>query len=172
MCGVADIFSYHYAALPVDRAELRTIRDYMVSRGLDGKSDWYSIDNRVGFAYRRLAIIDLYDSAAQPMVSDDRQLEISYNGEIYIYSELKKELEEKGYAFCTESDTEVLLHLYAEKGEAMLNDLLGMLAFALWDARKRAMLLARDPYDIKPLYLANDGWTCRYASQVSLTNER
>lgn len=166
MCGIAGIFAYHHAAPPVDRDELRAIRDHMAARGPDGKGEWYSDGNRVGLAHRRLSIIDLSDRAAQPMTSADGQLVVSFNGEIYNYCELKKGLEAKGRVFRTESDTEVLLHLYAEKGEAMLNDLRGMFAFVLWDARKQAMLLARDPFGIKPLYYADDGKACRFASQV------
>ena len=166
MCGIAGIFAYHYAALPVDRDELRAIRDHMAARGPDGMGEWYSDNSRVGLAHRRLSIIDLSDRAAQPMASADGQLVISFNGEIYNHRELRKALEAKGRVFRTESDTEVLLHLYAEKGEAMLGELRGMFAFAIWDARKQAMLLARDPYGIKPLYYANDGKTFRFASQV------
>jgi asparagine synthase (glutamine-hydrolysing) len=166
MCGVAGIFAYHYAAVPVDRDELRTIRDHMAARGPDGRGEWFSDNGRVGLGHRRLSIIDLSDRAAQPMASADGQLVISFNGEIYNYRQLKKDLEARGRVFRSESDTEVLLHLYADKGEAMLDDLRGMFAFALWDARKQALLLARDPYGIKPLYLADDGWTCRFASQV------
>ena len=108
------------------------------------------------------------------MVSDDGQLVVSFNGEIYNFRELRRGLEERGKVFRTESDTEVLLQLYAEKGEAMLRDLRGMFAIALWDGRKQALLLARDPYGIKPLYLADDGWTIRFASQVKalLTSPR
>jgi asparagine synthase (glutamine-hydrolysing) len=166
MCGVAGIFAYHYAATPVDRDELRAIRDHMAARGPDGKGEWFADNHRVALGHRRLAIIDLSNRAAQPMASADGQLVISFNGEIYNYRQLKKDLEARGCIFRTESDTEVLLHLYAEKGEAMLGELRGMFAFALWDARKQAMLLARDPFGIKPLYYADDGWTCRFASQV------
>ncbi|OGW77812.1 MAG: asparagine synthase (glutamine-hydrolyzing), partial [Omnitrophica bacterium GWA2_52_8] len=88
------------------------------------------------------------------------------NGEIYNYQELRRELQKKGCLFRSRSDTEVILHLYEEKGTAMLNDLRGMFAFSLWDVRKNAMLLARDPLGIKPLYYADDGWTLRAASQV------
>ena len=166
MCGIAGIFAYHYAALPVDREELRTIRDHMAARGPDGKGEWFSENGRVGLGHRRLAIIDLSDRAAQPMASADGQLVISFNGEIYNYRELRKELEARGRIFRTDSDTEVLLHLYAEKGEAMLAELRGMFAFALWDARKQALLLARDPFGIKPLYYSDNGRTFRFASQV------
>jgi asparagine synthase (glutamine-hydrolysing) len=166
MCGIAGIFAYHHAALPVDRVELRTVRDHMIARGPNGSGEWFSADGDVAFGHRRLSIIDLSDRATQPMASPDGQFIVSFNGEIYNYRELKKELEAKGRVFRTTSDTEVLLHLYAEKGAAMLADLRGMFAFALWDARKHAVLLARDPYGIKPLYCADDGRTVRFASQV------
>jgi asparagine synthase (glutamine-hydrolysing) len=166
MCGVAGIYAYHYAANPVDRAELRRIRDHMAARGPDGFGEWYSEDERVGFGHRRLSIIDLSERGAQPMISADGKLVVTFNGEIYNYRQLRASLEAKGYTFRTQTDTEVLLHLYAEKGEAMVNDLRGMFAFGLWDEDKRALLLARDPYGIKPLYYADDGWTVRFASQV------
>lgn len=169
MCGIAGIFAYHYAAAPIDRSEVRVIRDHMTARGPDGRGEWFSTDGRVALGHRRLSIIDLSDRAAQPMVSADGQLIISFNGEIYNYRQLKTELEAKGRVFRTESDTEVLLHLYAEKGEAMLHELRGMFAFALWDARKQALLLARDQFGIKPLYYTSastSAGTLRFASQV------
>jgi asparagine synthase (glutamine-hydrolysing) len=166
MCGIAGIYAYHYAATAVDRAELRRIRDHMAARGPDGLSEWYSQDERVGFGHRRLSIIDLSEVGAQPMTSADGKLVITFNGEIYNYRHLRTSLEARGRKFRTQTDTEVLLHLYAEKGEPMVHDLRGMFAFGLWDADKNALLLARDPYGIKPLYYADDGWTLRFASQV------
>ena len=166
MCGIAGIYAYHYAANAVDRAELRRIRDHMAARGPDGLGEWYSQDERVGFGHRRLSIIDLSEAGAQPMTSADGKLIVTFNGEIYNYRQLRASLEASGHKFCTQTDTEVLLHLYAQKGEAMVHDLRGMFAFGLWDAEKSALLLARDPYGIKPLYYADDGWTLRFASQV------
>jgi asparagine synthase (glutamine-hydrolysing) len=166
MCGIAGIYAYHYAAAEVDRNELRLIRDHMTSRGPDGFGEWYSEDGHVGLAHRRLAILDLTERAAQPMTSVDGTLAITFNGEIYNYKDLRENLETLGYHFRTESDTEVLLHLYAEKGEAMVNDLRGMYAFGIWDHKRRGLLLVRDPYGIKPLYYADDGWTVRFGSQV------
>jgi len=142
------------------------MRDHMASRGPDGIGEWFSQDERTGMGHRRLSIIDLSESGAQPMQSQNSFQVIVLNGEIYNYKEIRKELREKGYIFKSHSDTEVLLHLYEEKGEAMIHDLRGMFAFALWDAKKSAMLLARDPYGIKPLYYADDGKTVRIASQV------
>jgi len=166
MCGIAGIYAYHYAANAVDRAELRRIRDHMAARGPDGLGEWYSQDERVGFGHRRLTIIDLSERGAQPMMSADGKLVVTFNGEIYNYRQLRASLEAKGHRFRTQTDTEVLLHLYSQKGEAMVQDLRGMFAFGLWDAEKHALLLVRDPYGIKPLYYADDGWTVRFASQV------
>jgi len=166
MCGIASIFSYHRVAGPVDRDELRRMRDAMDARGPDGQGDWYSSDHRVGLAHRRLSIIDLSEHGAQPMASEDGKVVISFNGEIYNYQQLRAQLETKGYQFHSHSDTEVLLHLYAEMGMEMLRDLRGMFAFALWDERQGQLFLARDPYGIKPLYYADDGWHVRAASQV------
>ena len=166
MCGIAAIYAYNYPALDVDMGELRKIRDHMQARGPDGSGDWISENNRVALAHRRLAIIDLDERAAQPMVSADGRYVISYNGEIYNFKELREELRNKGRVFHTCSDTEVLLYLFDEKQEAMLQDLRGMFAFVIWDKLRGRLFMARDPYGIKPLYYADDGWTLRAASQV------
>jgi asparagine synthase (glutamine-hydrolysing) len=100
------------------------------------------------------------------MASADGKLVVTFNGEIYNFRHLRSSLEAKGHVFRSQSDTEVLLQLYAQKGEAMVRDLRGMFAFALWDDDRKALFLGRDPYGIKPLYYADDGWTLRFASQV------
>lgn len=166
MCGIAGIYAYHYAANPIDGVELRAIRDHMAARGPDGSGEWQSPDGRVGLGHRRLAIIDLSERAAQPMASQDGKIIVTLNGEIYNYKSLRAQLEANGCVFRTESDTEVLLHLYARNGAAMVQELRGMFAFGLWDAERQGLLLARDGYGIKPLYYADDGWTLRFASQV------
>jgi asparagine synthase (glutamine-hydrolysing) len=166
MCGIAGIYAYHYAANPIDPAELRTIRDHMSARGPDGIGEWCSPDGRVGLGNRRLAIVDLSERGNQPMSSADGSVVVTFNGEIYNFRTLRSELEARGYAFRTQTDTEILLHLYADRGAAMVRDLRGMFAFAIWDRDRRGILLARDPYGIKPLYYADDGWTLRFASQV------
>jgi asparagine synthase (glutamine-hydrolysing) len=166
MCGIAGIFAYDNAAPAADRDELRRVRDHMAARGPDGIGEWFSNDGRVALGHRRLAIIDLSERGAQPMVSADGKFAVVCNGEIYNYRELRKSLEAKGRVFTSHSDTEVLLHLYAEKGAAMLHDLRGMYAIALWDSEKRCLLLARDPFGIKPLYYADHQGTFRFASQV------
>ncbi len=166
MCGIAAIFGYGGNAPPVDRDELIVIRDRMIHRGPDGEGLWISEDRRVGLAHRRLTIVDLTDAGLQPMWNGDRTLCVTYNGEIYNYPALRAKLLERGYQFSSNCDTEVLLHLYAEKGAEMMNELRGMYAFAIWDARERTLFCARDPFGIKPLYYADDGKTVRVASQV------
>lgn len=166
MCGINGIFAYHYAANPIDREELVRTRDQMTARGPDGFGEWVSDNKRIGLGHRRLSIIDLSPNGAQPMANSDGSLIITFNGEIYNYSILRSQLESKGYLFTSQSDTEVLLHLYSEKGDAMVHDLRGMFAFTIWDARRAELFLARDPYGIKPLYYADDGKTFRFASQV------
>lgn len=166
MCGVNGIFVYGDAAGPVDVAELLRTRDAMAARGPDGAGAWISPDRRAALAHRRLSIIDLSDAGAQPMTSRDGNLTVSFNGAIYNYRALRRSLEAGGHVFRSRSDTEILLHLYAAKGAAMVRDLRGMFAFAIWDEARRRLFVARDPYGIKPLYCADDGRTFRFASQV------
>jgi len=166
MCGIAGIFSYRNFALAVDAAELVRIREAMRSRGPDGAGVWIAEDGRVGLAHRRLAIIDVGESGAQPMEDVSGRLRIVFNGEIYNYQSLRADLEGRGYRFRSHSDTEVLLNLYAERGAGMLRLLRGMYAFAIWDAGDRRLFLARDPFGIKPLYYADTEGTLRFASQT------
>ncbi|MGF1626983.1 MAG: asparagine synthase (glutamine-hydrolyzing) [Alphaproteobacteria bacterium] len=165
MCGINLIFAYGDAPA-VDRDELVAVRDAMAARGPDGAGDWIGGGGRVGFGHRRLAIIDLSPGGAQPMHSADGRLTITFNGEIYNYRALRSTLEAAGAAFRSDSDTEVLLALYARYGSAMTEHLRGMYAFAIHDAERNGLFLARDPFGIKPLYIADDGQTLRAASQV------
>ena len=163
MCGIAAAVAYRSdpAVLP---AALGRACDRMSTRGPDGAGVW--TDGQAGLGHRRLAILDLSDAGAQPMASPDGRLTIAFNGEIYNFQALRADLERRGHAFRSGSDTEVLLALYREKGERMTEGLRGMYAFALHDADRRGLLLARDPYGIKPLYVADDGRTLTAASQV------
>jgi asparagine synthase (glutamine-hydrolysing) len=165
MCGINAIYAYRASAPPVDLDELVRTREAMHTRGPDAGGAWLSGDARVGLGHRRLSIIDVSERANQPMFSREGDLAIVFNGEIYNYRELHHELLE-GETFSTTSDTEVLLLMYRRWGAAMLPKLRGMFAFAIWDARDRTLFLARDPYGIKPLYIADDGKTIRIASQV------
>src|ERR1051326_1191209 len=166
MCGLNGIFAYHPAAAAPDQGELIATRDAMRARGPDGCGAWRSSDSRCALAHRRLSILDLSDRAAQPMLSAEGDLAIVFNGEIYNYPALRAEVQAQGVKIRTSSDTEILLLLYAQYGAGMVHRLRGMFAFSIWDSRKNGLFLARDPYGIKPLYTANDGWTFRFASQV------
>lgn len=166
MCGINGIFAYHAASCTPDESELLATRDAMRARGPDGLGARWSADRRCGLGHRRLSILDLSDRASQPMASEDGRFMVTFNGEIYNYRALRSELEAAGATFRTGSDTEALLHLYARHGSAMVHRLRGMFAFGIWDEVRRELFLARDPYGIKPLYTANDGWTFRFASQV------
>jgi asparagine synthase (glutamine-hydrolysing) len=164
MCGVAGIVSHRGGA--VDRDELAAMCAALAHRGPDGEGLWLDDGGRVGLGHRRLSIIDLSERGAQPMHSADGQLVISFNGEIYNYRAIRRALEARGHVFRSDSDTEVLLALYADRGERMFEELRGMYAFALVDRRRGRTLVARDPYGIKPLYLADDGRAVRVASEV------
>src|SRR5215510_3606398 len=155
MCGIAGIFAYRDGSAPVDREELVRIRDAMSLRGPDGAGEWIAPDGRVGLGHRRLAIIDLSPDGSQPMHSSDGRLTIVFNGEIYNYKTLRSELESRGRRFRTHSDTEVILEILLAEGEAGLTRLRGMFGVAVWDRQRRSLLLARDPFGIKPLYYAD-----------------
>lgn len=124
--------------------------DALAHRGPDGAGHY--IDGPIGFGHRRLAILDLSDAGAQPMVSADRSHVISYNGEVYNFRELRRELQAEGHAFRSASDTEVVLAAYAAWGPACVERFNGMFALAIWDTRRQRLFLARDRYGIKPLY--------------------
>ncbi|MBI5034847.1 MAG: asparagine synthase (glutamine-hydrolyzing) [Chloroflexi bacterium] len=166
MCGISGILRTHNQANPIDRDELIRTRDSMSTRGPDGTGQWISPTLEIGLGHRRLAIIDLSPSGAQPMAWDNGRYHITFNGEIYNYRELRDELSRAGVVLNTHSDTEVLLALYALYGVGMFAWLRGMYAFAIWDEQTHRLMLARDPYGIKPLYYATDGKYFRFASQV------
>jgi len=166
MCGIAAEFWYGESGGRVDVAKLERARERMKSRGPDGAGLWVSPDQRVGLAHRRLAILDLRPEANQPMSDDTGQLWVVFNGEIYNFRDLRRDLEVRGYRFRTTSDTDVLLKGWAEYGAGVLPRLRGMFAFAVWDGRERCLYAGRDPFGIKPLYYADDGKCLRLASQV------
>ena len=166
MCGIAALFAYRSSAPPVDANEIESITERMRPRGPDAGGTWISPDDRVALGSRRLAIIDLTDEGTQPMTDVDGELRIVFNGEIYNYRELRARLERIGARFHSTTDTEVLLQLYRHDGAAMVELLRGMFSFVIWDPRERRMFVARDPYGIKPLYIADDGQTFRAASTV------
>lgn len=133
-------------------------------RGPDGEGMW--IQEHVGLAHCRLSIIDLRTIAGQPMCNEDGTVWVTFNGEIYNFMELRKELEGRGHSFRTDSDTEVLVHAYEEYGRECLNRLRGMFAFGVWDGRSRTLLLARDRLGKKPLVYYHDQDRFIFASEV------
>ncbi|MEN2785426.1 asparagine synthase (glutamine-hydrolyzing) [Sphingomonas qilianensis] len=160
------IFGYAATAPSPSREEAARVRDVMAARGPDGHGLWSSSDGRCVLAHRRLAILDLSDRALQPMRCRDGRYTIVFNGEIYNYPELRRAAVAAGHVFETTSDTEILLYLFARHGAEMLSHLRGMFAFAIWDDHARSLFLARDPFGIKPLFLADRHGTLRFASQV------
>jgi asparagine synthase (glutamine-hydrolysing) len=161
MCGIVVIFNLN--GEPVSPALLRTMTEAIKHRGPD--SEGFYIDSFIGLGHRRLSIIDLSRSGHQPMMTEDKQLVVTYNGEIYNFQELRKELENLGHSFQSRSDTEVLLKSYAQWGTDCLGRLNGMFTFAIWDKTRQELFLARDRYGIKPLYYASIGPTWLIASE-------
>lgn len=148
MCGIAGIFHLE-TAKPVDPARVRLMTDAQAHRGPDGSGVWTT--QGAGLGHRRLSIIDL-GGGAQPMASADGHIVVTYNGEIYNFRDLRRELENKGAEFRTDSDTEVLIHGWRAWGPEMLSRLNGMFAFALYDDAAKSLLLARDRLGVKPLH--------------------
>ncbi len=160
MCGICG-FSFTDERL-VDLDILKKMTKTLQHRGPDDEG--YYTDAGIALGHRRLSIIDL-DTGKQPIHNEDKTVYVVFNGEIYNFLELKRELEEKGHSFYTKTDTEVLVHLYEEIGERCLERLNGMFAFAIWDGKKRKLFLARDRIGIKPLFYAYNGTAFAFASE-------
>ncbi len=163
MCGIVGIASKE---ANIDRSFLIVARDEMRHRGPDDAGVWWSEDGGIGLGHRRLAIVDLSPAGHQPMQDATATLTIVFNGEIYNYRDLQKELMAKGHCFRSHSDTEVILAAYREWGVNCLSRLNGMFAFALYDARQRILFLARDRAGEKPLFYSLDKGTLRFASEL------
>lgn len=161
MCGIAGLL--HLDGSPVSPALLRRMTDALAHRGPDGEGHW--VEGNVGLGHRRLAIIDPSPAGHQPMISADYRYVLCYNGEVYNYRELRAELEAAGAWFRSHSDSEVVLQSLAHWGSAALDRFNGMFAFALWDRRERTLLLARDRYGIKPLYIGIQDNILAFASE-------
>jgi asparagine synthase (glutamine-hydrolysing) len=147
MCGICGLVSLTGAA--VDPGVLEAMNETLHHRGPDSSGTF--VDGNVGLAARRLSIIDL-EHGDQPIANEDGRIQVVQNGEIYNHAELRRRLEQSGHRFRTRSDTEVLVHLYEERGPAFVEELRGMFAIALWDRLERRLVLARDRFGIKPLY--------------------
>lgn len=162
MCGIAGFT--HFTGNMGNLATLKSMGDSIIHRGPDAGKEY--LDDYVGLAHRRLAIIDLSELGVQPMVSYDERYIIAFNGEIYNFLSLRKELVEAGYPFKSHSDTEVILALYARDGIKMLDSINGMFAFALWDTHTKKLLIARDRMGKKPLYYLRTSNKFAFASEI------
>ncbi len=163
MCGICGVFLVNSEAR-VDHSLLRRMNNTLVHRGPDDEG--YFVNGQVGLAMRRLSIIDLA-GGKQPISNEDSSVWIVFNGEIYNYAELRRELLAKGHVFQTQSDTEVIVHLYEELGEDCVHRLNGMFAFAIWDSRTKQLFLARDRLGIKPLFYSFEpGQHLFFASEI------
>src|SRR5512140_971413 len=162
MCGIAGIFNFD-PQRPVDVALLRAMSAAITHRGPD--EDGFYVNGPIGMANRRLSIIGLADGR-QPIANEDETIWTVFNGEIYNYPELRRELTDRGHRFRTGTDTEVLVHLYEEDGEDFVHRLNGMFAIALWDDRRRRLLVYRDRLGEKPLYYTQVGGRLLFASEI------
>ena len=161
MCGITGLI--HLDNSPVSSAVVQSMIDALIHRGPDDEGQW--IENNVGMGHRRLSIIDLSPAGRQPMVSANDRYILSYNGEVYNFRELRNELESKGYKFRSQTDSEVVLNALAEWGTQALIRFNGMFALAFWDRQERTLLLARDRYGIKPLYISHQGNIFSFGSE-------
>ena len=162
MCGICGI--YHYGSgRPVDERLLREMTSSLIHRGPD--DDGFHVDGPLGLGMRRLSIIDL-EGGAQPIWNESGTVAVVQNGEIYNFRELRRELEGHGHVFRTQSDTEVTVHAYEQWGVDGLSRLNGMFGLAIWDAARGRLVIARDPFGIKPLYHWDDGGTVLFGSEI------
>ena len=166
MCGICGIVSTRGLRPPIELGALSAMTDSMAHRGPDGRGEWVSPEGRVGLGHRRLSIIDLSPLGAQPMSNEDGSVWVTFNGEIYNYLTLRDELEAKGRQFRSKTDTEVLVHLYEEEGDKIVERLDGDFGLAIWDERRQRLLMARDPAGVKPLYYAWAGPYFLFASEI------
>ena len=162
MCGIVGIWSINGPLL--DERELDRFTDSLAHRGPDGRGTFTNSDGYLGLGHRRLAILDITESGHQPMSYGDGRYWITFNGEIYNFLELRKQLRKLGHQFFSETDTEVVLAAYAQWGQDCQFRLNGMWAFAIWDAEKEILFLSRDRFGVKPLFFLrnkeNSVWKC------------
>lgn len=161
MCGITG-YAYAISNRPADRDVLRTMTDRLRHRGPDGEG--YHTGSGIGLGVRRLSIIDV-ETGDQPISNEDGSVVVVCDGEIYNYVELRRELQARGHVFRSQSDTEVIVHLYEDLGERCLERLRGMFALAVWDSDAKELLLARDRFGIKPLYYALGGDAIYFGSE-------
>jgi len=165
MCGICGKLSLNNK--PVDEHLIRQMTMVLKHRGPDNMG-FYSKQGTasIGLGHRRLSIIDLSDAGCQPMSNEDKTIWLVFNGEIYNFQALRKELKNKGHCFSSQTDSEAIIHLYEEEGLEVAKKLIGMFAFALWDENKQMLLMARDPVGIKPLVYSTTNGSITFASEI------
>jgi asparagine synthase (glutamine-hydrolysing) len=164
MCGIVGVFDR--SGGEVNEGLVKRMRDTMRHRGPDDEGIWRSDGTDVVLGHRRLAIIDLSPAGRAPMSNEDATVHVTFNGEIYNHAALRRDLERRGHRFRSQCDTEVLVHLYEEHGELMVDHLIGMFAFVIWDEGRSRLFAARDRLGIKPLYWLDDGRRFAFASEI------
>lgn len=167
MCGIIGALAFKNSAFIITEPYIIRMRDTMIHRGPDSAGIWIAEDHRVGLGHRRLSIIDLSESANQPMSNEDSSIWIVFNGEIYNHAEIRPKLERLGHKFKTDhSDTEVIIHAYEQWGIDCVHKFRGMFAIALWDAKAGELWLIRDRIGIKPLYYSIHHGRIVFASEI------
>lgn len=166
MCGIAGILNIKQQNFILDEKLLDRMQQRLVHRGPDHQAIWKSDEHGLGLAFRRLKIIDLSQAANQPMMDKEQSVVVIFNGEIYNYQALRVQLEQAGYTFHSQSDTETIINGYKEWGIDVLYKLDGMFAFALYDFAKREFFLVRDRMGVKPLYFSLQGGVLSFASEI------
>ena len=164
MCGICGELRFEDGRTSAET--IRGMRDVLVHRGPDDAGVFVSATGQVGLGFRRLRIIDLTPNASQPMPNEDGSVHVVFNGEIYNFVSLRKDLLARGHRFRSHSDTEVIVHLYEEKGADCVADLDGMFALAIWDERNHRLTMARDRAGKKPLFYYRDGERLLFASEI------
>ena len=162
MCGICG--EVRFDEQPINQEVIQSMLSKLERRGPDAEGTW--IKSQVGFAHRRLSVIDLSEDSNQPMVDEELQLTLVFNGAIYNYPELRKQFIKEGYKFKSHGDTEVILKAYHKWGNKCPEHLHGMFAFAIWDWKKQSLFLARDRMGIKPLYISLNDKKLRFASNI------
>ena len=166
MCGICGVWEYGAARGNVERALLERMRDVMTHRGPDDAGELLFDEDRGGFGFRRLSIIDLSEAGHQPMRGCTDRVWLVFNGEIYNHAKLREGLEQRGHVYASRTDSETILHLYEERGLDFVHDIEGDYAIALWDADRERLVLARDRAGVKPLYFYQRNGRFVFASEI------
>jgi asparagine synthase (glutamine-hydrolysing) len=163
MCGIAGIINLKNQ---VHAEDIRSMTHAIMHRGPDDAGEYFNHEKSVAFGHRRLSFLDLSERGRQPLSNEDGTVWITFNGEIYNYRELKKSLQQLGHVFRSDTDSEVLVHAYEEWREKMLDKLVGMWAFAIWDENEQTLFAARDRFGIKPFYYGEQDGRFVFASEI------